>query len=480
MPVLAPHEVLHMIFRSGTTFVGLGNPTEARCTAYWHAFLEAGLGAEHPINDVPLQQRGLCVPLHWHFDEVKVARSSGGDTQLMVASWSCAFARGEVTRTKFVFASLPVHLSSKRSNYRLAELVIEAQKILMTGRVPLLSEEKAGENITPGGHRFFFAGLKYDMEAKQKFNSFSRSYRHDLVCEWCQASKKHPNLFGDFREHAQWTSTYVSHAEYMRHEANSSWCTMPGWTLRSNFPDGMHNLFHNGLASNIVASVLRELCSEHVFAGDDLKDQLLNAHAEFMHWSANQLVLRDYDRHYVKPFVAAKFGLESQSEYPCVSTEYKCSSVRMMLMWLGNTYGLLASDDYISCRSCMLRCLCNYVSVTRSSDFILTDAERALAYSSGRTALCCLQFVSHSALQQGRCVYRILPKAHAFDHTLRTLLHGEANHGRLNPYYWENCCQESLLGKVKKIAARVHARTILGRTLQRYVLRISHEMRIEV
>ena len=70
----------------------------------------------------------------------------------------CACARGEVTRTKCAFASLRVFLSLKRSKCRLANLVIEAQKILMTGRVPSLSEKKAGENITPEAHRFSKSG----------------------------------------------------------------------------------------------------------------------------------------------------------------------------------------------------------------------------------------------------------------------------------------------------------------------------------
>ena len=66
----------------------------------------------------------------------------------------------------------------------------------------------------------------------------------------------------------------------------------------------------------------------------------------------------------------------------------------------------------------MLRSFANYVSVCLHSDFVFTPAEQQIAYTSGRSFLLNFQYVSVCAQREERCVWRVLPKSHAMDHTI--------------------------------------------------------------
>ena len=99
VPILPPHEVIHTIFLAGKSDRYLGYPTSDRCKAYWQCILRTPWGRTHPISEVSENDRGLCIPVHWHWDDVQIGRSSGGDTIMHCLCWSSALARGEVTQT---------------------------------------------------------------------------------------------------------------------------------------------------------------------------------------------------------------------------------------------------------------------------------------------------------------------------------------------------------------------------------------------
>lgn len=212
---------------------------------------------------------------------------------------------------------------------------------------------------------------------------------------------------------------------------------------------------------------------ESRFSGDCLADQLLSAHAQYRHWSSQQKLLRDVDRHYVEEWTPAKLNMDDPSAFPVVSTAYKCSSVRLFVLWLASTFGTLNTSFYVMCRSTMLVSLSNYILITAHGDFALSDAECEQAYAWGRRALLNFQYVSMVAVQEQTCLFRCLPKSHSFDHSLYLM-----QRTGLNPYYWETWGEESLLGRWKKIVSRVHSVSVMRRSMQRYTIRLCKELRM--
>ena len=410
---------------------------------------------------------GRVVPITFHWDEVKYGRTSGADAEMFCVSFSSAIARGQVCITKFPWCQVPVYLAGTRTHRHLIKLAISEIEGLMTGLMP------DGSPITPGGHRFMFAGNKFDLKAKQQLNSFGRFWQCNFICEWDLASKHLSGCrFGDHRECAGWTKTCVSTASYVRAGGQSPFLAMPGFSLDLSLPDCMHVLFHNGLVSQIVGSVLKERCREHAFAGDTLEAQLLDAHSSFMSWLGSQEHTRNDDRHFVQPFSTLSMHMEPDYEYPTVSTSYKCMTVLHMLFWLASQHAVDGSF-YLRCRSVMLVSFANFASVTRNGDFLLSTEEQRLAHRSGRVGLLNFQYLALENLKQGISLYRSLPKSHQFDHVIHRL-----KTSRFNSAYWECWGEETLLGKLKGLDSRVHAKSALLRSLQRYRLTIVHELQI--
>ena len=104
----------------------------------------------------------------------------------------------------------------------------------------------------------------------------------------------------------------------------------------------------------------------------------------------------------------------------------------------------------------------------------MTEDERASAYAHGRCAMRQYQWLAQENLRLERCNYRCFPKSHFFDHTLRRL-----RTSRFNTYYHECWGEETLLGKLKVLHAKVHPRTALHRSLQRYRFRLVRELGIQ-
>ena len=146
-----------------------------------------------------------------------------------------------------------------------------------------------------------------------------------------------------FKETPCWGDTTVTTEQYLLTEAGKTpMQQMPGYLLELQLHDSMHNLFHAGVISVIVGSVVKELVLARTWAenGDSTEAQLIQAHGEFMHWVGSQDLIQDYDRHYMKDWTPLKFSIADMSPYPMVSTECKCSGVRLMLLWLADKHSL--------------------------------------------------------------------------------------------------------------------------------------------
>jgi hypothetical protein len=166
--------------------------------------------------------------------------------------------------------------------------------------------------------------------------------------------------------------------------------------------------------------------------------------------------------------------MEPESNYPHVATAYKCMTVMHMLFWLAAEHAI-DGGFYVRCRSVMLRSMANFVTMTRNADYLMTPEEQHAAVRFGRISLLNFQWLALDNLKRGVALYRSLPKSHMFDHVLRRMALS-----RFNCHFWECWSEETLLGKLKGLASRVHAKSALLRSLQRYRMRIVDELGIPV
>ena len=110
--LMQPWDVLWDIERLGVTEFSLGNVTASRLIEFWSELESSGwLESNHPICSLPINERARALPIFWHYDEVKVSRGSGGDTEVLVVSWSSGLARspGDVCLAKFPFMQVETY-----------------------------------------------------------------------------------------------------------------------------------------------------------------------------------------------------------------------------------------------------------------------------------------------------------------------------------------------------------------------------------
>ena len=76
---------------------------------FWHAAEAGGWFQEmrHPVCDLDRCDWSQPLPIVWHWDEIKIARSSGGDVEALVVSWSsCVATRRDVSMIRFPFCQI--------------------------------------------------------------------------------------------------------------------------------------------------------------------------------------------------------------------------------------------------------------------------------------------------------------------------------------------------------------------------------------
>ena len=120
----------------------------------------AGWGRSHPVARMPRSDWARCVPLTFHWDEVKYGRTSGADSEMFCVSFGSALSRGQVCVTRFPWCQIPVYLATAKTHEALVRLVVEEVHSLMSGLLP------SGEPVSPQHHLYMFAGIKFDLKAK--------------------------------------------------------------------------------------------------------------------------------------------------------------------------------------------------------------------------------------------------------------------------------------------------------------------------
>ena len=104
--------------------------------------------------------------------------------------------------------------------------------------------------------------------------------------------------------------------------------------------------------------------------------------------------------------------------------------------------------------------------------FWLSDHDVVALEQARLVSLNAYRWLCHESLGRGFNYYPMKPKCHLWDHTLRD----SCRHRLSATTHW--CfCDEDFIGRIKKLAARCHLRTMAYRVLQRWTLRFWRSFR---
>jgi len=491
VPTIPPWLLFSKLFEFGHNQVrdslfGIHGPNDV--DVYWqHLFLDPEVAAIHPVaNREDLKARiQTILPMFIHSDGAVMM----DDFELDIWSFSSAFTNGISWDTKNLTLLVPTSLIVKSVTHgEIVRYYAWCCEVWMSGINPSIGyylehfartsvmHKRKGKPLA-NGWRAAYAGSKADNKEKILVNNFSKPFARNcyslFVCEFCCAckSEKYPWLsYANCSRHSGWRSTMQTTPGYIRNTSArgiplSPLTEMPGWTLKRNLPDWMHNAYIQGTCSDACAGCMRTMCN----MGDLGPDHELGLRRLWRQWrvwnSKHKLNVR-------MPMFSLKLinQQDSRKECPELSSRVKAYACKMLCFFLVPILRELASTKggvERQVMATMMWSLCKMIRTWDTSGDFLTDCEAETSTRFGRLFLSCYTRLSDMNYRRNEACFKLRPKLHYCTHIIDFISITFENPNRAMCFH-----DEDFLGKIKRVASKTHKRAILKRTLQRYVLKI--------
>jgi hypothetical protein len=280
-PLILPHIFFAFLFTHNRTafdnlMLGASRGAEAHLENFWKNVQERGDPrlAGHPMKSRPNWMQQM-VPLALHGDAVPVIRvGKKGSRSYDAYSWQSIIARGTTLEIKHLVFGIFEDNKSDEAMKTFWNVIVWSFYFLYLGIWPTVDWN--GNPFPEGSPEAFLAGtllangfcgvlwlLKGDFEHFAK-NLYARSYRSNLMCEWCPADQgKHQ---ANFR---LWPNYFESDAAWMAGLFSiDEWATLHvlhqifalGFLSHHNLePDELH-VIYLGIAHYFLGSILALLC----------------------------------------------------------------------------------------------------------------------------------------------------------------------------------------------------------------------------
>ena len=504
MPYLKPSSVLQYLLRTEPWILlgGLSPGAEAQqlLNTFWTAYKK-----DHPTHAIYTQGENLkfVIPITLHGDGGRTAKKQpleivsihpilGLDTKEKAFKCSCDCP------TWFSGTNLDdpccIRLNSKHNSY-LTHFLLCAFPSKKYKKLPNLLREmldviaqdlaavcKDGLSLDGVEYKFAVLGMLGDMEYHCKIGVLTRSY-HNIghrnmikVCHECHAGD--PQFpFEDFTTGARWkTSMYVDvpwaapppfhHILY-----DGSW--MSG-RAASFFKRDPFHIFRLGVARNMLGSSIVLLAGDGFFDyGEEsrsIEKRLERAWANFSLWCITQgercSAIRSFSRD--------KLHYPNATSHPWVGC--KGSDTIVIMKWLDWFVKLqLISNPESEALQKISKACCHglrFQCIYRHGVFCRPHCRDQVVMS-------CKKFcgayaeLAHLSYVQGRTLFAMVPKAHAFDHIGHSLvLSREAGCDVcVNPGLWDCSMSEDFIGHVARQSRRVSYKHVVENTLLMYKIK---------
>lgn len=281
-PMILPHIMFAFLFvhnRASFDSLILGataahpNP---QLDSFWETILTTGDPRiqGHPMRSRPNWMQKM-IPLALHGDAVPVTRVGKKGSQSYDAySWQSVLARGTTLQIKHLIFGIFENNKTRAAMDGLWDVLVWSFYFLYLGIWPTVDwkgvayavgspEALLAGTLLAGGYAGVIWLIKGDFDHFAK-NIYCRSYRHNLLCEWCPADQGKHNV-----NYRTWPNYFEPDAEWIRDLYDiGTWETLHvlhklfalGFLSHHNIePDELH-IIYLGIAQYFLGSILALLC----------------------------------------------------------------------------------------------------------------------------------------------------------------------------------------------------------------------------
>ena len=322
------------------------------------------------------------------------------------------------------------------------------------------------------GFMFGFAGVCGDLEFKRDAHNLMRLEmyyaRADNSCCKCFATadaKKDASMaYDDLRLSARWRLTILNTPMYLAlakgRDALTPFSEIEGFAWELDLDDDLH-LQYQGIAPDLVGSVLMVLVQREWYGTGSLATKLERAHACAVEWAKGRMFLPDW--------TPANMGLGlSHQAFPEMAG--KAAVIKFLV-------GFFASEAYLfrianpeSAEAGDLASvtfgLAEYARVTDGCGEVMEEEAVEKAVQAARTFQQSYTALRHASIEKDLNLFKIRPKFHTWEHQILLMLWTH-----WNPKCWSCWMDEDFMGKLRGIVSKTRARgkATISSSLKRYM-----------
>ncbi len=311
-----------------------------------------------------------------------------------------------------------------------------------------------------------FAEMRGDWKFLKEALHLQEHYLAVRVCHRRSACKWGRHAFySHFGVDAPLRRTLRRHDDWAQAQERSGHPTpllnLPRFNVERAMFDVMHTL-DLGVMQHAVCSALHELTrgdEATLFDGADVAARVLAATRAYHAWCAQRRV-PDVAKRITEKWVKAPF--------PCVGMhQCKAAAMRHMVFWLRDVLApARRSSPEAHYRWGFFQEVCESELVMRASGRFLRKSQQRKLARRVQGALHMYMCLHERARARGVALYKVIPKLHAWSHLAY-------DNGGVNPRSAQCYADEDVVGKMKRLYVKRHARSAPNTALRRYVLQQS-------
>jgi hypothetical protein len=153
---------------------------------------------------------------------------------------------------------------------------------------------------------------------------------------------------------------------------------------------------------------------------------------------------------------------------PELATNIKATTVKLLVSFLADYLGqrIVVGNHYSELRATCFWSASEFMALCDKCDVVLSTAQICRLEYLGR--LHSLTYISLHNIRLGTLLYGLRPKHHYWEELII-----QTKELKLNPKHLGCWGEESLLGRIKRVAQRCHGATMLATSMRRYMLVLS-------
>jgi hypothetical protein len=238
---------------------------------------------------------------------------------------------------------------------------------------------------------------------------------------------------------------------------------MAGWKLQFIKWDECH-ILKLGICRWAVAAGILDLAERGLFGQGRQEDRLAVAWAQFKMWARCRRIQCN-----ARKFTPARLGIGSGDFLEMSS---KAFNTRVFVHWLADVTRSAPDVDRTDHNKVLAVLFDNmarmFSIMEQSKSLFFTQSEATSFITSGNIVLGSYSWLACDALEQRQLRFPLRPKHHALKHLILGV-----GRDRRNPKRFGCIMDEDHLGRLIKVAAKCHRRTVAEGVLLRYAIKIT-------